>query len=157
MTAPPMPILGVVSSSTYGDSIEKKRWTIMAALLGTNMAFALFQGIAQEANYIYLRNIGLIILVSAIPFQGIYFLIQTYLHEFNERLNSHALVILKRLSVFCQIVSYLSITGIAVFFYTYHWVIGATFTLSGLIAVVMVRLAMSQVSECILQNNPKNI
>ena len=32
-------------------SSQDKRWTIMAALLGTNTAFMLFQGIEQERNY----------------------------------------------------------------------------------------------------------
>ncbi|HIG03938.1 MAG TPA: hypothetical protein EYQ53_06130 [Candidatus Poseidoniales archaeon] len=137
--------------SVVGKSLSEKRWTIMAALLGTNMAYLLFQGIAQESNYQYWRQIGLVVLVASIPFQGIYFLIEAYVHEYSHRMEKRALVILNRLSIFCQIVSYGSIIGIAVIFYSFHWIIGATFLLSGLIAVVMVRLAMSQVSEFNLQ------
>ena len=37
-------------------SSQDKRWTIMAALLGTSTAVMLFQGIEQEANPSYERN-----------------------------------------------------------------------------------------------------
>ncbi|MBT3971176.1 MAG: hypothetical protein HOE92_03030 [Euryarchaeota archaeon] len=149
--SPRKPLLIGEGDTERGKSISEKRWTIMAALLGTNMAYLLFEGIAQESNFHNWRQIGLLILVAAIPFQGIYFLIEAYVYEYSQRLEVHALVILKRLSIFCQIISYVSMIGIGVIFYSYHWIIGATFLLSGLIAVVMVRLAMSQVSECIQQ------
>ncbi|MBT4070765.1 MAG: hypothetical protein HOE79_05965, partial [Euryarchaeota archaeon] len=38
-------------------SSQDKRWTIMAALLGTNTAFMLFQGIAQETDPKFIREI----------------------------------------------------------------------------------------------------
>ena len=53
----------------------------MAALLGTNTAFMLFQGIEQERNYSQVREIALTIIAAAIPFQGIYFLIYTFILE----------------------------------------------------------------------------
>jgi len=152
MNAPKSALIGE-KDSLVGKSLSEKRWTIMEALLGTNMAYLLFQGVAQESNYQYWRQIGLVVLVAAIPFQGIYFLIEAYVHEYSQRMEKRALLILNRLSIFCQIVSYGSIIGIAVIFYSSHWIIGATFLLSGLIAVVMVRLAMSQVSEFKLQEN----
>ncbi|HII57823.1 MAG TPA: hypothetical protein HA328_02650, partial [Candidatus Poseidoniaceae archaeon] len=40
-------------------SSQDKRWTIMAALLGTNTAVMLFQGIEQEANPKFIREIAL--------------------------------------------------------------------------------------------------
>ena len=36
-------------------SSQDKRWTIMAALLGTSTAVLLFQGIEQEANPKFIR------------------------------------------------------------------------------------------------------
>ena len=60
------------------DDPSEKRWTIMAALLGTNTAFALFHGIAQQENFLPLRQIALLIAVAAIPFQAIYFMVYAY-------------------------------------------------------------------------------
>ena len=62
-------------------SSQDKRWTIMAALLGTNTAVMLFQGIEQEANPKFIREVALTIIAATIPFQGIYFLIYTFLLE----------------------------------------------------------------------------
>ena len=43
-------------------SSQDKRWTIMAALLGTNTAVMLFQGIEQEANPTQMREVALAII-----------------------------------------------------------------------------------------------
>ena len=51
----------------------------MAALLGTNTAVLLFQGIEQEANPKFVREVALTVIAATIPFQGIYFLIYTFL------------------------------------------------------------------------------
>ena len=40
-------------------SSQDKRWTIMAALLGTNTAVMLFQGIEQESDPKQIREIAL--------------------------------------------------------------------------------------------------
>ena len=52
-------------------SSQDKRWTIMAALLGTNTAVMLFQGIEQESNPKAIREIALTVIAATIPFQGI--------------------------------------------------------------------------------------
>ena len=69
-------------------SSQDKRWTIMAALLGTNTAFMLFQGIEQETNPKFIREIALAIIAATLPFQGIYFLIYTFLLEHRGELSS---------------------------------------------------------------------
>jgi hypothetical protein len=56
-------------------SSQDKRWTIMAALLGTNTAVMLFQGMEQEANPTQIREVALTIIAATLPFQAIYFLI----------------------------------------------------------------------------------
>ena len=48
-------------------SSQDKRWTIMAALLGTNTAVMLFQGIEQAENPKFLREIALAIIAAALP------------------------------------------------------------------------------------------
>ena len=54
-------------------SSQDKRWTIMAALLGTNTAVMLFQGIEQERSPTEIRELALSIIAATLPFQGIYF------------------------------------------------------------------------------------
>ena len=131
------------------ESASEKRWTIMAALLGTNTAFALFHGIDQQNNYIALRQLGLIIVAIAIPFQAVYFMIHAYLLEFSDRLQGKQYRLIQKLVLICQLVSYTSITGIAIMLYVTHWVIGSAFMLSGLLALVMVRLAIFQLNEVV--------
>ena len=93
-------------------SAQDKRWTIMAALLGTNTAFMLFQGIAQETNPELIREVALAIIAATIPFQGIYFLIYTFLLEHDGELSSSRIDRLKLASAICQIISYLSLIHI---------------------------------------------
>ncbi|MEC7256164.1 MAG: hypothetical protein VXV76_06110, partial [Candidatus Thermoplasmatota archaeon] len=69
-------------------SSQDKRWTIMAALLGTNTAVMLFQGIEQAENPKFLREIALAIIAAALPFQAIYFLIYTFLMENDGKLTN---------------------------------------------------------------------
>tara|TARA_B100000131_G_scaffold303533_1_gene327669 strand:+ start:4085 stop:4504 length:420 start_codon:yes stop_codon:yes gene_type:complete len=126
------------------DDPSEKRWTIMAALLGANMAFALFQGLAQQDNPNEVRHFALIIVIAALPFQAVYFMIHAFVLEFSDRLQDNAMKVLLRLSATCQLISYLSISGIAMIFYVVHWSIGLVFTISGIIAMIMVRLAVSQ-------------
>ena len=129
------------------ESASEKRWTIMAALLGTNTAFALFHGIEQQSNYSALRLLGLIIVAIAIPFQAVYLMIYVYLLEFSDRLHGKQYRLIQKLVMICQLVSYTSIMGIAVMLYVTHWVIGLSFMLSGLLALLMVRLTINQLSE----------
>ena len=129
------------------ESASEKRWTIMAALLGTNTAFALFYGIEQQNNYIALRQLGLLIVAIAIPFQAVYFMIHAYLLEFSDRLHVKQYRLIQKLVMTCQLVSYTSIMGIAIMLYVTHWAIGSAFMLSGVLALVMVRLAINQLSE----------
>ena len=84
-------------------SSQDKRWTIMAALLGTNTAFMLFQGIEQERNFSAVREVALTIIAAAIPFQGIYFLIYTYVMENNGTLSESHLLRLEKLLLFAKL------------------------------------------------------
>ena len=126
------------------DAPAEKRWTIMAAMLGANMAFALFQGIEQQTNPNTVRLIALVIIVVGLPFQAVWFMIQAFMMEYSDRIEEDSMLILQRLKVVCQLISYLSISGIGLMFFSLDWMIGLAFTLSALIAIIMVRLAMSQ-------------
>ena len=125
------------------DAPEEKRWTIMAAMLGTNMAFALFHGIEQQNNPNTVRLIALVIIVVGIPFQAVWFMIQAFMMEYAERIEEKSIVILQRSKIVCQLISYLSISGIGLTFFSLDWIIGVAFTFSALIAIIMVRMATS--------------
>lgn len=128
-------------------SSQDKRWTIMAALLGTSTAVMLFQGIEQEKNYSYEREIALTLIASTIPFQGIYFLIYTFLLENNGKLGEEMMNKLNFASALCQVIAYLSIFGIIILWYTMSKMVGIAFTISALIAMVLVRYSMNQADQ----------
>ena len=132
-----------ISMHQIEDAPEEKRWTIMAAMLGTNMAFALFHGIEQQNDPTTMRLIALIIIVASLPFQAVWFMIQAFIMEFSEKIEEKSMVILQRSKIVCQLISYLSISGIGLTFFSLDWIIGVAFTFSALIAIIMVRMATS--------------
>ena len=81
----------------------------MAALLGTNTAVLLFQGIEQEANPKFVREVALTVIAATIPFQGIYFLIYTFLLENNGKLSEEMMDRLNLASALCQVLAYISL------------------------------------------------
>ena len=125
-------------------SSQDKRWTIMAALLGTNTAVLLFQGIEQESNPKLVREIALTIIAATIPFQGIYFLIYTFLLEHNGNLTEDMINRLNLASALCQVFAYLSIGGVIVLWYSMSQMVGIAFTISAFIAMILVRTSMMQ-------------
>jgi Na+-transporting methylmalonyl-CoA/oxaloacetate decarboxylase beta subunit len=116
----------------------------MAALLGTNTAVLLFQGIEQESNPKLVREIALTIIAATIPFQGIYFLIYTFLLEHNGNLTEDMLNRLNLASALCQVFAYLSIGGVIVLWYSMSQMVGIAFTISAFIAMILVRTSMMQ-------------
>ena len=117
----------------------------MAALLGTNTAILLFQGIEQSRDYNAVREVALSIIAAALPFQAIYFLIYTFILEHEAQLSSGRLHKLGLASALCQVVSYASLIGVAVMWYeTSAWV-GLSFTLSSVLALFLIRAVMGPV------------
>ena len=123
-------------------SSQDKRWTIMAALLGTNTAFMLFQGIEQENHYTAVREVALTIIATAIPFQGIYFLIYTYVLEHEGTLSESHLLRLSKASAVCQMMGYGSLIGVAVMWYNISNYVGVFFVLSTGASIILIRTAM---------------
>ena len=115
-------------------SSQDKRWTIMAALLGTSTAVLLFQGIEQESNPKLVREYALTLIAATIPFQGIYFLIYTFLLEHNGNLSEEMMDRLNLASALCQVVAYISLGGIIVLWYSMSQMVGIAFTASAIIA-----------------------
>ena len=128
-------------------SSQDKRWTIMAALLGTNTAFMLFQGIEQERNYSAVREVALTIIASAIPFQGIYFLIYTYVMEHNGTLSESHLLRLAKASALCQVAAYGSLIGVALMWYNISNYVCVFFVLATGTSVILIRTAMRPDAE----------
>ena len=127
-------------------SAQDKRWTIMAALLGTNTAFMLFQGIEQETNPNFIREIALAIISATLPFQGIYFLIYTFLLEHVDELSPQRINRLKMASAICQIVSYMSIIGLGMMWFNISLYVGVAFFFSTALAIILIRSVMGPVA-----------
>ena len=126
-------------------SSQDKRWTIMAALLGTNTAVMLFQGIEQESDPKQIREIALSIIAATLPFQGIYFLIYTYMLENNGKLTPEVTNRLDRASAVCQLVAYLSLVGVGMMWYNISNYVGIFFLVSTVLAILFIRIAMAPI------------
>ena len=123
-------------------SSQDKRWTIMAALLGTNTALMLFQGIEQERTPKAVREVALTIVAAALPFQAIYFLIYTYVLEHKASLSTERLQRLELASAVCQVVAYLSLSSVALMWYDLSPFVGFAFAASTVLAVLLIRVVM---------------
>lgn len=128
-------------------SSQDKRWTIMAALLGTNTAIMLFQGMEQEANPKQIREVALTIIAATLPFQAIYFLIYTFLLENNGRLSRHMVKKLNTASNVCQLFAYASLVGVSMLWYNLSIYVGVAFLTSTAFAMILVRYAMTTDDE----------
>jgi len=135
----------MVPENAQGDNAPSdKAWTIHAAIIGVNMGNMLFRGLELNPQDPDMGTvIGLAILAAALPFQAVFFLINSYIQEF-ENANDVEFVILLKLSIICQVVSYLSLLGIAWLFYNTHQYIGIAFASGAVIAIVLVRSATNQ-------------
>ncbi len=135
----------MVPENAQGDNAPSdKAWTIHAAIIGVNMGNMLFRGLELNPDNPDMGTvIGLAILAAALPFQAVFFLINSYIQEF-ENANDVEFVILLKLSIICQVVSYLSLLGIAWLFYNTHQYIGIAFASGAVIAIVLVRSATNQ-------------
>lgn len=131
-------------------SSQDKRWTIMAALLGTSTAVMLFQGIEQEKNPTFIREVALTLIAATIPFQGIYFLIYTFQLENNGKLSKEMSDRLNLASALCQIVAYFSLGGVVILWYNMSSMVGVTFSVSAVTAMILVRFIMKQPKEDII-------
>ena len=137
----------MVPKNAQGNNAPSdKALTIHAAIIGVNMGNMLFRGLELNPQNPDMGTvIGLAILAAALPFQAVFFLINSYIQEFEDT-NDIEFVILLRLSIICQMVSYLSLLGIAWLFYNTHQYIGIAFASGAVIAIVLVRSATNQAS-----------
>ena len=87
------------------------------------------------------------VIAATIPFQGIYFLIYTFLLENNGKLSEEMMDRLNLASALCQVLAYISLLGIIALWYSMSKMVGIAFTISSLIAMILVRVAMKQPDE----------
>jgi len=137
--------LAMVPADASGEAqFTDKQWTIMAAIIGMNTGYLLFHGLSLEgADNPFLKVVGLTIIAIALPFQGIYFMIHTFVQEHPNRIMDSEFKVLNMISGICQLVSYLSLSGVFLILYNTHHVIGASFAVSAFVALLLVRTAMA--------------
>ena len=127
------------------ESPADRAWAIHAAIIGLNTGNLLFRGLELDPENPGLITVAcLSLLAIALPFQAVFFLINSYIqdstnvHEIEHRM-------LLRISLICQTVSYISLIGIAVLMFETHLYIGLSFTVGSVVAFFLVRSALAQV------------
>ena len=121
-----------------------KAWAIHAAIIGLNTGNLLFRGLELDPDNPEMVTVAcLAILAAALPFQAIFFLINSYIQEAS---NVHEMeyVMLQRLSLICQTISYLSLTAIGILMFETHVYVGGSFFAGCIIAFFLLRAAMTQ-------------
>jgi hypothetical protein len=128
---------------TIASALDR-RWTIMAALLGSSSAVMLFHGMQQELYPRFGRELALTIIAFTLPFQAVWFMIYTYQIAFGPHLGAQQQQTLHRLSSICQLLAYVSVLGLAVLWTSASHYVGGSFLVGAVFALGMVRLAMSE-------------
>jgi DNA phosphorothioation-dependent restriction protein DptG len=118
-----------------------KSLSLMIGITSFNTGNILFRGLELSDPPDMIVVTGLAILASALPFQAGFFLIDAYLKDI-ESVNDVEYVMLLRLSLICQLISYLSLSACALLMWNTHRIIGMAFIGSVIIAVVLIRTAM---------------
>lgn len=116
---------------------------LQVAITSFNTGNILFRGLELSDPPDMIVVAGLAILASALPFQAGFFLIDAYLKDF-DHVDDVEYIMLLRLSMICQIVSYLSLSAIVLLMWNTHQAIGMAFLGSVIIALVLIRTAMTQ-------------
>ena len=133
------------SGAAETTSSYDKTWTIHAAIIGLNKGNIIFRGLElDQENTDMVVVTGLTILAAALPFQAIFFLINSYIREFDGT-NELEYVMLERLLIICQVISYSSLFGIAILMTNTHYYMGTAFIVSAILAVLFLRTASNQV------------
>ena len=124
----------------------------MAALLGTNTALLLVQTLQQETKPELSREIGLTIVAATIPFQGLYFLLYTFLQEQYFRLDENLRNRFLKALTMCQGIGYMSLIGMTIMWFNTSIYMGSGFLISTTIAIIFIKIVMQ-----VFVNNIYNI
>ena len=135
----------VVPRTEQEDEVPvDKAWAIHAAIIGLNTGNLLFRGLELDpVNPGMVTVACLAVLAAALPFQAIFFLINSYIQEAP---NVHEIeyIMLQRLSLICQTISYLSLTAIGILMFETHVYVGGSFFAGCVVAFFLLRAAMNQ-------------
>ena len=135
----------VVPRTEQEDEVPvDKAWAIHAAIIGLNTGNLLFRGLELDpVNPGMVTVACLAVLAAALPFQAIFFLINSYIQEAP---NVHEIeyIMLQRLSLICQTISYLSLTAIGILMFETHMYVGGSFFAGCVVAFFLLRAAMNQ-------------
>ena len=126
------------------DVPADKAWAIHAAIIGLNTGNLLFRGLELDPTNPGMITVAcLAVLAAALPFQAIFFLINSYIQEAS---NVHEIeyIMLQRLSLICQTISYLSLTAIGILMFETHMYVGGSFFAGCIVAFILLRTAMTQ-------------
>ena len=134
----------ITKSTVFSD---EKRWNIMAALLGTNTALLLVQTLQQETKPELSREIGLTIVAATIPFQGLYFLLYTFLQEQYFRLDENLRNRFLKALTMCQGIGYMSLIGMTIMWFNTSIYMGSGFLISTTIAIIFIKIVMKDANK----------
>ena len=134
----------ITKSKVFSD---EKRWNIMAALLGTNTALLLVQTLQQETKPELSREIGLTIVAATIPFQGLYFLLYTFLQEQHFRLDENLRNRFLKALTMCQGIGYMSLIGMTIMWFNTSIYMGSGFLTSTTIAIIFIKIVMKDANK----------
>ena len=134
----------ITKSAVFSD---EKRWNIMAALLGTNTALLLVQTLQQETKPELSREIGLTIVAATIPFQGLYFLLYTFLQEQHFRLDENLRNRFLKALTMCQGIGYMSLIGMTIMWFNTSIYMGSGFLISTTIAIIFIKIVMKDANK----------
>lgn len=119
----------------------------MAALLGTNTALLLVQTLQQETKPELSREIGLTIVAATIPFQGLYFLLYTFLQEQHFRLDENLRNRFLKALTMCQGIGYMSLIGMTIMWFNTSIYMGSGFLISTTIAIIFIKIVMKDANK----------
>ncbi len=119
----------------------------MAALLGTNTALLLVQTLQQETKPELSREIGLTIVAATIPFQGLYFLLYTFLQEQHFRLDENLRNRFLKALTMCQGIGYMSLIGMTIMWFNTSIYMGSGFLTSTTIAIIFIKIVMKDANK----------
>ena len=138
------PFMVVPRRDDDDDVPADKAWAIHAAIIGVNTGNLLFRGLELDPTDPEMITVAcLAVLAAALPFQAIFSLINSYIQEAS---NVHEIefIMLQRLSLICQTISYLSLTAIGILMFETHVYVGGSFFAGCIVAFFLLRAAMNQ-------------
>ena len=130
----------VVPRTEQEDEVPvDKAWAIHAAIIGLNTGNLLFRGLELDpVNPGMVTVACLAVLAAALPFQAIFFLINSYIQE-APNVHEMEYIMLQRLSLICQTISYLSLTAIGILMFETHVYVGGSFFAGCVVAFFLSR------------------